>query len=156
MSEEKKQQAADDMYEKLCSVFKANDWHGNKNENERTIEFSFQEDELLVLISGKIDADKEYITFISPIPFVVEEEKKLEVAVAVTEVNSHLLRGNFYFNIDKGLLYFHLSSCYAGSNISEEAIKYLILCVEKTVSDFNRKFLLLSKGLITVDDIMRD
>ena len=140
----------------LCRMLDNNEWKYEKDEEKLCIDCGAQGKDLPMPINIRIDAERQLILLISHIPFSVDEEKRMETAIAVSIVNDRLVDGNFDYDITEGDLYFRMTNSFIDSEISEEAFKYMLYCSCMTIDEYNDKFLMLSKGLLPLDSFLKD
>ena len=155
MSEEKKNQAAKN-YQTLCNALDDHDWHYEKDDEQLTIECKAQGDDLPMDIVIKIDPDRQLVMLLSHLPFVVSEEKRLDVAVATSVINYRLVDGSFDFDIGDGHMFFRMTSSYIESDLDKEVFVYMLMCSCHTIDDYNDKLLLLAKNLVSLEDFIND
>ena len=55
----------------------------------------------------------------------------------------------------EGLVFFRMTNSYMDSNLSSEVYKYLLYCASQTIDAFNDKLLMLSKGIIDVEQFIK-
>lgn len=154
MSEIKNLEQAKATFETLCKALDNHEWHYERNEEKLSIECGAQGDDLPVEISVRVDANRMLAILVSHLPFVIQEDKRLDVAVAVSAINNVLADGCFDFDISSGHIFFRMTNSFIESKISEEVFSYLLFCSCKTIDDFNDKFLMLGKGMISIEQFL--
>jgi len=90
------------------------------------------------------------LVLVSPMPFTVPEEKRAEMAIAVSIANSHIV-GSFDFDITDGKIMARISNCMADMPLTRGAFEMLLIISQKLTDDYNDKFMMLAKGMITLD-----
>lgn len=153
MAEEKKVTSLK-AFRTLCSMLDNNGWRYKKNEDDLNISCGAQGDDLPMDIFITIDDRRELVSLLSRMPFVIEEDKRMETAVAVSIVNNRLVDGSFDYNIADGVIFFRMTSTFIDSELSEEVFKYMLYCSCSMIDRFNDKFLMFSKGLMKLEDFM--
>lgn len=138
----------------LCANLDAHHWRYDKNEGELTIDCQAQGDDLPMEIRLEVHEERRFVTLLSHQPFVVKEEKRLDMAVAVSVVNNMLLDGSFDFDIKNGHMFFRMTSSYIDSLLGDELFSYMIGLSLKVIDDFNDKFFMLSSGMITIEQFL--
>ena len=83
--------------------------------------------------------------------FEVPEDKRLETAVAISKLNYMLTFGNLNFDIETGKIHFIINVSYRDSKLGSEIITKMISTALTVMSDFTEKFLMLSKGYLSID-----
>ena len=142
------------VFETMCQSLDARNWHYNRIEGELAIESGAQGDDLPMEIRVRVDADRQLITLLSHIPYVVPEDKRLDVAIAVGSVNSGIVDGSFDYNITNGHIFFRLTSSFIESEVGGELFTYMLNCSFSTIDEYNDKFLMLGKGMLSVKDFI--
>lgn len=151
MTDEIKQLKARQTFDTLCAYLDATNWNYDKDAEGLNISCSVDGDDLPIDMNISIDAKRSLILFLSKMPFAVSEEKRLDVAVAVSIVNNRLVDGCFDYNVTSGNMLFRMSNSFIDSEIGKELFEYIIYLSCVTVDDFNDKFLMLAKGLISIE-----
>lgn len=154
MAEEKDLIRAKQTFNTLCRALDKNGWHYRKNEAELSIECKARGDDLPIDISITVDAERMLVMLFSHIPFVVAEDKRLDLAVAVSVVNNRFVDGSFDYNIRSGDMVFRITTSFRESEIGEGTFMYMLLCACQTVDDYNDKFLMLSKGMLSLEQFI--
>ena len=90
------------------------------------------------------------------LPFTFGEDKRLEGAIALNQINYTLVDGSFDYNYEDGRVIFRLTSSYRESLISKELFGYMIACLAVTVDKYNDKLLVLAKGGTTLEDFLKN
>lgn len=101
-----------------------------------------------------VDAQRQLLRVFSKLPFIVPEDKRMELAIAVCVASNRLADGSFDYDIARGTVVFRLTASFRESKIGDGLFEYLIGCSSVTVDAFNDKFLLLCKGLISLSDFI--
>jgi len=91
----------------------------------------------------------EYVSFFSKLPFNVEEDKRIDVALAICAVNYWLADGSFDYDLSDGSILFRLTSSYKESTLGEALFEYMVVVSAATVDNYNDKFFMMSKGMMT-------
>jgi len=145
---------AQTIFETLCKYLDENEWKYEKKEDEFQIECSVQGEDFPIEISIRVDPSRMLILVISHLPFVIKEEKRLDVAVAISAINDMLIDGCFDYNITSGNIFFRMSNSFIDSEIGGELFHYLIACSCHTIDEYNDKLLMLGKGMISVEQFL--
>lgn len=125
-----------------------------------------KEDDMIMLeVVGKdipmefrfaVNAKKETIVVYSRLPIDVVEEKSEPIVYAICATNYKILNGCFEYDEERASIFFRMTESYRNSEISEEMIRYLIRCSLNTVDDYNDKLLLISRGLMTLEEYEKE
>lgn len=155
MADAQDMKRAQDTFATLCRTLDGESWKYDKDEENLTIECGAQGEDLPMPITIRVRPDRQLVWLLSYLPFEVPEEKRLEVAAAVSIVNFRLINGNFEYNIKNGRLYFRMSNSFIDSTLSPETFKYMLYCSCATIDDYNDKFEALAKGQLTVEAFIK-
>ena len=153
---DEKLERAEKVFETLCSALDGHDWHYEKDEEKLKIECGAQGDDLPMDISIRVDAGRQLIMLISHLPFVIPEEKRLDAAIATSIVNNRMVDGSFDFDITDGHMFFRLTNSFIDSEIGEELVYYMVMISCVTIDEYNDKFLMLGKGMMSIKDFMKE
>lgn len=154
MDELKNIEQANATFATLCNALDKNDWHYKKDAEKLSIECGAQGDDLPMEITVKVDAKRQLIMLISHMPFVIQEDKRLDIAIAVSAINNALVDGCFDYDVASGHMFFRMTNSFMESKISEDVFNYMIFCSCQTIDEYNDKFLMLAKGLISLEQFL--
>lgn len=154
MAEQKNLEQAKITFGTLCQMLDKNGWHYDKDEATLSIKCGIQGEDLPMDINIQVDVDKMIVLLISRIPFVIQEDKRLELAIAVSAINNTLVDGSFDYDIASGRMFFRMTNSFLESRIGEEVFAYMIFCSCQTIDEYNDKFLMLSKGIISIEQFL--
>jgi len=142
------------MYIKLCHVFDEKEWHYKKDDEKLQITCGVSGEDLPMDLRFEVDVDRQLLLVLSGLPYAVAENKRLDVAIAVSVVNHRLFDGNFDFDIRNGTLGFRMTQSYMESDIGEEALDAMIFFTCRTIDDYNDKFFGISKGMLSLEQFV--
>lgn len=151
MSNEINIKAAEENFNLICSNLDSHNCKYNKEPEKLTVSLSVTAKDTSVPLSLFVDANHELITLYSFMNFEVPEDKRLETAVAISKLNYMLTFGNFNFDIETGKIHFIINVSYRDSKLGSEIITKMISTALTVMSDFTEKFLMLSKGYLSID-----
>ncbi len=155
MEDEKRLQEAKAVFDTICGAFDKLELFYEKDESDLTITCGVKGEDLPVKITFKVSPEKKCLYIISFMPLTVPEDKRLDVAVAVSHINNLLVNGCFDYNIKTGDVHFRMNASYLDSTLSEDIFRYMILCAVTTVDEYNDKLLMLSKGLLSLEQFIK-
>ena len=127
--------------------------YARDDENLR-IELGFDTDDLEVKIKFVIDEERELVRIFSFLPFKFPEDKRIEGAVATCVANHGMVNGSFDYDFSDGELVFKLVNSYKGDSFSQEAAGYMLRTALGTVYNYNVRFFMLAKGMMTLSDFV--
>lgn len=148
MSDELKLQKAQQIYRTLCSALDNHDWNYTKHEDDLAISCSARGDDLPVELTITVDAGRQLVMVLSRLPVNVQEDKRIDVAIAASVANNIMVDGSFDFDLMKGRLYFRMTNSFIDSELGEDVFFYLVLCACQTIDEYNDRFLMLAKNMI--------
>ena len=151
-----KLQNAQAAYSKLCSTMDSMDWHYTKKEDDLIIECGAKGEDLPMDLTIICKVELQLLTLISHLPFTVPEDKRLDMAMAVSVINNRLANGCFDYNILEGKLFFRMSTSFLGIALGAETIEYIIYCSCGTIDEYNDKLLMISKGLLSLEQFLKE
>ena len=133
-----------------------------KNLTDHEIKFeTHDEDKVITLtVNGedlpqptiiRVDDDRQVIRVLSPLPYRMPEDKRIDAAVAVAVANYGLVNGSFDYDVRDGEIRYRVAQSYRGIDVSEEMVHYILAVVFKTTDDYNDRFFMLGKGMLTLE-----
>ena len=93
-----KQAKAQKVYKTMVKALKGKNWHFEEREQDLTIVSNYTGDDLPVKFIIRVDAEREVIQYLSPLPFKMEESKRVDAAVAVCVIGPL-----FFYNFEKAV-----------------------------------------------------
>lgn len=145
---------AKQVYQTLCKALDDNDWHYKKDDEKLKVECGARGDDLPMDLTIHVDADRQLIMLISHLPFVIAEDKRLDVAVAVSYINNMLVDGCFDYDVTSGHLFFRMTNSFIESQIHAAVCMYLIYCACQTIDEYNDKLLMVGKGMLSIEQFI--
>ena len=94
MSEEQKIVAAKKVYDTLCATLDSMGWTYTKGNDDFSIKSVTRGDDLPIDFYIAADAERYTLMFISNLPFVVPEDKRMEIALAICMMNDSITTAN--------------------------------------------------------------
>ncbi|MCQ2467713.1 MAG: YbjN domain-containing protein [Clostridia bacterium] len=141
-------------FDTLCKNLDDHGWHYDKDLDNLKIDVGCSGDDMPMDLRIRVDPKRQLISVLSLIPTTTPEDKRFEMAVAVSIVNNKLADGCFDFDINDGSLFFRISNSFIDTVIGSEAFSYMLIVSFKTIDEYNDKFLMLNKGLISVENFI--
>jgi len=142
-------------FDTLCEMLDGRGWRYKKDEENFSIECGAQGDDLPLDIRMEVDAERMLVSLYSKLPFVVPEDKRVEMSLAISAVNYTMVDGSFDYNFLNGNTLFRLTSSYRNSMISTTALEYMLMVSCNTVDEYNDKLFMLCKGMMSLEDIVK-
>ena len=146
---------AQEVFATMVKMLDARDWHYKKDEENLIISSGVKGDDLPVEFIIAIDAERELVRFMSKLPFSMPEDKRVEGAIAVCVANNSLVNGSFDYDISDGDIIFRLCTSFrSGAVLTEDVFEYMIMVSAGTIDDYNDKFFMISKGMLTIQQFI--
>lgn len=156
MSEELKLAMAKAEYQSVCQALDDRNWKYNKDDDKLLISFGVNGEDLPLDILIYVDVQRSLVRVLSKLPFKMNEDKRMEGAVAVCAANYGMVDGGFDYDLSDGSILYRVAACFNGSCISKNLYQYLISCACVTVDKYNDQFLALNKGMISLSDFIKN
>ena len=91
---------------------------------------------------------------LSRLPFQIPEDKRVDAAIAICVANNGLVDGSFDYDIGEGDITFRLTCSYRESFLSADLFEYMILVSAGTIDDYNDKFFMIAKDMMSVQQFI--
>lgn len=150
------EKTAKTIYDQLCKALDARNWKYDKYEDDLAIYFMVKGEDIPMEFVYSVDADRHLVRLRSKLPFDFAEDKRLEGAIVTCSANYVLADGYFEYDITDGEIAYKITTSCLGSIISDETIQYMLQCALFLVEEFNDKFMMVSKGYMTVEQFLKD
>ncbi len=142
-------------YDRLCEMLDERGWNYDKNEEDMSITSGARGDDLPIDILMNVDEEKMLVTLYSKMSYIVPEDKRVELAFAISAINYALVDGCFDYNPFNGNIVFRSTTSIMGSHISKEAFEYMLLVSCDTIDIYNDKLFMVIKDAMSLDDLIR-
>ncbi len=149
-----KQAKAQRVYKTMVKALKGKNWHFEEREQDLTIVSNYTGDDLPVKFIIRVDAEREVIQYLSPLPFKMEESKRVDAAVAVCVANYGLVNGSFDLDINDGEIRYRLTTSYCDSEMGEDFFYDMMAVAVVTTDKYNDRFMMLNKGMMTLQQFI--
>ncbi len=154
MAEEMNMRKANEVFNVLVNMLDTRDWKYEKHEEDLLIKSGIKGDDLPIEFIVVVKPRNEVVQFISALPFNMPEDKRVEGAIAVCAANYGIVDGSFDYDLTDGQILFRLTSSYRESKLSEDLFEYMIMVAASTVDNYNDKFFMLSKDMMTIQQFI--
>lgn len=152
MSNDKKLTKAQSVFKSLCEMLDEKELRYEKHEEDLVVNFYMSGDDIPMQFIISVDAKREMIRFLSPIPVTFEGEKKVEGAIATCQANYRLADGSFDYDFKQGKVLFRMTASYIDSLISKALFEYMLLAATFAVDEYNDKLFMLAKGKLPIEE----
>ena len=154
MSKEINMQKAKEVFDTVVNMFDTRNLNYDKHEEKLLIKSGFTGEDLPIEFIVVIKPDQEVVQVLSRLPLSMPEDKRIDGAIAVCAANYGIVDGCFDYDLNDGEITFRLTSSYRESTLGEELFEYMIMCAAGTIDDYNDKFFMLSKGMMTLQQFL--
>lgn len=154
MTEEMNEISAKRVYDTLCTALDEIELKYDKKEDDLAIYFIMQGEDIPMDFIIQVHQKPAIVHLISPLPFKIEEEKIPQIAMAVCAANNALLNGAFDLDMQMKRISFRMSLSYYDSLLGKENLKKMVGASVGMTDDFNDMFLMLNKGMISLDNFL--
>lgn len=154
MADEKKMELAKQVYTTLCAAIDRREWNYQKDEEKLVAYFGVSGDDIPMQFILAVDAERQLIRVMSPLPFKMSESKRMEGAIATCVASYGMADGSFDYDLSDGTIVFRMTASFRESLIGEGLFQYLISCSCAMVDAYNDKFLAIDKGLLSITDFI--
>ena len=154
MNEEMLKKNGENVYGTICKMFDKLGYRYERHDEDLVVKCTVKGEDIPMDILFIVRSDRQIVQLLSPMPFTVPEDKRMEMAIAVTVASNHLIDGSFDFDLGDGNIMFRLTSSYIESILGEELFTYMLMVSAKTIDDYNDKFLMLAKGMMTLEQFI--
>lgn len=154
MAEEIDMKKAKEVFNSLTRMLDTRDWKYEKHEEDLFIKSSIRGDDLPVDFFVLVKPNSEVVQFISSLPFRMPEDKRVDGAIAVCKANYGLINGSFDYDLSDGEIRFRLTTSYRDTVLSDDLLEYMIMVSASTVDNYNDKFFMMAKGMLTVQQFI--
>ncbi len=154
MVDEKKMQQAREVYQNLCSALDSFELRYTKVEDDLLVHLEISGEDVPVRLILDVDAERQLVRLRSPMPFDMSEDKRMEGAVATCVATYSLVEGCFEYDLSDGMIVFRMTNSFKGRMIGKELLKHMIGIAYATVDQYNDRFLMLNKGMISLADFI--
>lgn len=149
MTDEKAMKQAKSVFDTICQSMDSRGWHYDKHEEDLTITCTVRGEDLPMDVIFVVNPGARVVSLFSPLPFNVAEDKRIEAALAVCVANYGLRNGSFDYDLSDGEIRFRVVSSFLESILSPELFDYMMYITIQTVEEYNDKFLMVSKGMMS-------
>lgn len=148
------QKMGQNVYEMICGMFDDIDYHYARHDEDHVITCTVNGDDIPMDIIFAVRDERQIVQLLSPMPFRIPEDKRVDLALATTVVNNRLIDGSFDFDLSDGRITFRLTASYVESILGKDLFQYMLMVSTSTVDDYNDKFMMLGKGLLSFDQFL--
>lgn len=149
-----KMERAKKVYNTLCTAIDKRDWTYDREDEDLIVRFNVSGEDIPMSFILIVDADRQLVRLLSPIPFNMGEDKRMEGAIATCVASYGFINGSFDYDLEDGSIVFRLTQSFRGSDVNEEVLQYMISLSCSVVDNYNDRFMALNKGLLSITDFI--
>ncbi len=154
MIDAKKMELAQQVYSTLCGGIERRGWKFGKDEDKLLVHFGVRGEDIPMNFILIVDVERQLVRLMSPLPFKMSEEKRMEGAIATCVATYGMADGSFDYDLSNGEIVFRMTASFRESTIGEGLLQYMISCSCAMVDKYNDQFLAIDKGLISIADFI--
>jgi len=154
MTDNEKKMMGQTVFNTICKMFDDQGYHYEKHEDDLVITCQVRGEDLPMDILFAVRDDRQIVQLLSPMPFTVPEDKRIDIALAITVINDRLVDGSFDFNMANGKISFRQTASYIESILGKELFEYMLMVSAATIDEYNDKFLMIAKGMISFEQFL--
>ena len=154
MADQMKMDAARIIFETLCSTLERAKVKFSRDDEKLRVDYTYKGDDLLMPFVFVVDPDREFVRLISPLAPRVKEEKRLDVAVALSLLNYRLAFGCFDLDMNDGELRFRMVNSFRDTRLSEEVFSMMVQTGYAIVEKYNDKLYALAAGILSLEQFV--
>lgn len=154
MNTEALKKMGQNVYETICTMFDAKGYHYERHDEDHVITCTVRGDDLPMDILFFVRDERQIVQLISPMPFTVPEDKRVDAALAVAVANYRLVDGSFDYDLSSGRISFRLTASYIESILGKELFEYMLMVSAATIDEYNDKLLMLVKGMVSLEQFI--
>ena len=125
-----------------------------KEEEKLLVHFGVNGDDIPMQFILVVDEDRQLIRLMSPLPFNMSEEKRMDGAIATCVASFGMADGSFDYDLTDGQIVFRMTASFRGSIIGDGLFQYMISCACAMVDKYNDQFLAINKGVMSINDFI--
>ena len=145
---------AQQVYETLCKALDRRGWKYGKDEEKLLVHFGVRGDDIPMNFIIVVDAARQLVRLMSPLPFKMSEEKRMEGAIATCAATYGMADGSFDYDLSNGEIVFRMTASIRESQLGEGLFQYMMSCACAMADKYNDQFLALDKGIMSIADFL--
>lgn len=154
MSDDRALRLAKANYNALCKKLDEMGWKYEKFEEDFVIKSGVRGEDLPIEFIIVVNPDTQIIRYMSQLPFNVGEDKRIDTAIAVCAANNGLVDGNFDYDVLTGEIIYRMTANFRESLLGGDVFEYMVIVSSKIVDKYNDRFLMLSKGMLSIEQFL--
>ena len=144
------------VYEDICRTLAEEELSYDRNDEKLIVSCDVRKDGYPITVHFIVFPEKEIVQIMSLVPFRIAEDKRIEMALAIVDINNGFVIGSFDYDLSDGSIMFRMSNCYDDCELSSTVYKAMLYTTVGTVSKYSDDFLMLNKGMISIEKFLKD
>ena len=141
-------------YNDLCTHLDSIGLKYTRHDDDKVITLTMRGDDLPIEMILFVKEKQQVVSLLSPIPSKAPEDKRIDAAVAVNVANYGIVCGSFDYDISDGEIRWLATLPYRDAVITKDQVNYLVMVSAGTIDKYNDKFLMLNKGMMTLEQFI--
>lgn len=154
MSTERETKLAQNVYQTICEMLDKKGVKYTKHEDDLVVSCTVRGEDIPMDIVIFVHEKQQIVRLLSPMPFDIPEDKRIDMAIAVNIANYGIIDGSFDYDLSDGDLRFRMTTSYRESILGKELFEYMFMVSALTTDEYNDKFMMLAKGLISIEQFI--
>lgn len=153
---EQQLQNAENVFNSICTMLNNINFHYDTSmrDQDHIITCTVNGDDIPMKMFIIVRPEREIVSLLSPMPFNTPEDKRVEMAMAVSIANYGIIDGSFDYDLNDGEIRFRMTASYIESLLGEELFKYMLYVSANTIDRYNDRFLAVAKGTMTLEQFI--
>lgn len=144
------------VYESVMAALDGMGWTYDRYDEDMLIKSGVKGDDLPIQFLIKVDGDRSLLSYWSKLPFATEEEKRIDMALAICAANNRMADGCFDYDVNTGEIVFRLTASFKGDAVlPHELLEYVVMVSAYTIDKYNDQFFMISKGALSVEQFIK-
>lgn len=148
------QERAQKVYNAVIAHLEEREFKFERHDNDMVISLTVTGEDLPQPTLIIVQADREIMQVISPIPSKIPEDKRIDGAVAVSVANYGMINGSFDYDMSDGEIRFRVTQSFHDTTLTDGQINYVLKIAFLTTDKYNDKFFMLGKGLMSLEQFI--
>ncbi|MBE6689459.1 MAG: hypothetical protein E7588_09365 [Ruminococcaceae bacterium] len=153
MADEIDMTSAMSVYNTICTTLDNMGLTYKKHEEKLVITLGHQGEDMVHDILIIVNAKQQAITMLEHLPFRIDDEKVVDMCIAICCINKGLISGGFTYGLGNEVDYEITQFCN-DVEISEGFVERMIMTLVMTVEEYDDKLMALNKGYIKATDFL--
>ena len=154
MDESKNYERALNVYHILLTTLDDMKWKYEKNDNDLAVTYTVAGEDIPMTFHMIVDPGLLAVRCFSFLPVTFPEGRRIDGVIAACNAGYGLYEGKFFCNLQDGRIIFNSVSCFGGCEVNGYWIASIMGLAHWTVDEQNDRFLMLSKGMMSLQDFM--